>query len=831
MDGHGVDEGVSKVGRRPGNVATGYKYRAAQVEHAVGGGDGGTVGQRGIEIVVAVAAAPLKGGAQCALEQQVAVGVDVRAVNADALGEVGVCRQVFSRVHTIPFEDCSAAVPIDQRVVLGFQLRRQRHGAGVGQPVVAVRLAGHLHFYLLRHCCIAFHRKIPPACRRVKKAWLHGNGGTVYHIGSGRIRQRVFIVAPASLEVGENTFVTIYNIRDIDIADAGKFAVIVRLYCSGNTEHAAPVLIPAVHLEQLQLSCAEAARKHICSGGRNLKGSALIVQIETDSLGEVVKSGQCCRIVGVFALHFHPAVKAAGAAIGFQHRLPLAVAHGDITEHGVGSRRRLGQLIQREVGAGVLEMGRGTAAAAAALLLVVVPVVHDGAVIVLAGKTPQVGLGGGKGIDGVPFQGVQLDGDMWGAGGGKRPGGVAGAGVVVVHRHPGIAVGQLMIEGDGLDGAGHRLADRAVHLHGDGGLEVIGARAAAVVQALEIAAGQAADAVLQAPGQGVLVAVKGGAGGAVHIPARPGVVVILRADELRVAAVLIHPFPLVGDGILAIVEIGRIALGQRAGFGAEAGLEAVGVQGVSAGQAGFTEVGILGVAAEPLIAVAEAGLQPHALVRAVGGGVDHQHRGQGLGVHGLARAALVHKGGDEVIKAQLVAAAQSEGQLLRRIIDAAAVIHGLLPQQQLRQLLAAVCRAVDVALMAVVIGPHAGEDDGVGVVGGAAAVQGQFQRGAVLPPGQADHRAQAVFVSVGIVIVEGNGFFVLVRAAQGDDVVIFGGRLRHRGGVVEPIGLHLGVGAAVGVLAVSVDELHGLFIVRSGGRPGQIDLRPVGHRH
>ena len=475
-------------------------------------------------------------------------------------------------------------------------------------------------------------------------------------------------------------------------------------------------------------------------------------------------------------------------------------------------------------------MGRGTVAAAAALLLVVVPVVHDGAVVALAAKAPQVGLGGGKGVDGVPFQGVQPDGGIWGAGRLCRPGGVAGAGVGVVHRHPGIAEGQFVIEGNGLDGAFHRLADLTVHLHGDGGLEVIGAHAAVVVQVLEIAAGQAADAVLQASGQDVLIAVKGGVGGAALFPARLGAVVILRANELRVAAVLVHTIPLVGDGILAAVEIGRFALGQRAGFGAEAGLEAVGVQGVSAGQAGFAEVGILVIAAEPLIAAAEAGFQSHALVRAVGGGVDHQHRGQGLGVHGLVRAALVHKGGDVVIKAQLVAAAQSEGQLLRRIIDAAAVIHGLLPQQQLRQLLAAVCLAADVALMAGVIGPHPGEDDGGGVVGGAAAVQGQLQRRAGLPPGQVDHRAQAVGVAV-VVIGERNRIVVLVRAAQGDDTAALGGRLRHRGGVVEPIDLHLGVGAAVGVLAVAVDELHGLFIVRRVGRPGQIDLCPVGHRH
>ena len=136
--------------------------------------------------------------------------------------------------------------------------------------------------------------------------------------------------------------------------------------------------------------------------------------------------------------------------------------------------------------------------------------------------------------------------------------------------------------------------------------------------------------------------------------------------------------------------------------------------------------------------------------------------------------------------------------------------------------------------MAGVIGPHAGEDDGGGVVGGAAAVQGQLQRGAVLPPVQVDHRAQAVFVSVGIVIVEGKGVAVLVLAAQGDDIVAAGGRLRHRGGgvivVVHPIDLHLGVGAAVGVLAVAVDELHGLLI-RGGTGPGQIDLRLVGQRH
>ena len=551
-------------------------------------------------------------------------------------------------------------------------------------------------------------------------------------------------------------------------------------------------------------------------------------------LGEVLKAGQVGGIVGVFAQHVHPAVIAAGVGPGFQHRIPLAVAHGDGAVQGVSSRFLLGQLVQREGGAGVLEMGRGTVAAA--LLLVVVPVVHNGAVVVLAAKVPQVGLGGGKGVDGVPFQGVQLDGGIWGAGGGVRPGGVAGAGVGVVHRHPGVAgaVGQLIVKGDGLDGAGHRLADRAVHLHGDGGLEVIGAHAA-VVQAFEIAAVQAADAVLQAPGQDVLIAVKGGVGGAAHILARLGVFVILRANGLQHgAAVLVHLLPLVGDGILAVVKIGCFALGQRAGFGAEAGLEAVGVQGVSAGQAGFAEVGILVIAAEPLIAAAEAGLQSHALVRAVGGGVDHQHRGQGLGVHGLARAALVYKGGDEVIKAQLVAVAQSEGQLLRRIIDAAAVIHGLLPQQQIRQLLAAECLAVDVALMAGVIGPHAGEDDGGGVVGGAAAVQGQLQRGAVLPPVQVDHRAQAVFVSVGIVIVEGKGVAVLVLAAQGDDIVAAGGRLRHRGGgvivVVHPIDLHLGVGAAVGVLAVAVDELHGLLI-RGGTGPGQIDLRLVGQRH
>ena len=73
----------------------------AQVEPAVGS----SVGQRGIEIVVAAAAAPLKGGAQRALEQQVAVGVDVRAVNADALDEVVVLRQRFSRVHVVPLED------------------------------------------------------------------------------------------------------------------------------------------------------------------------------------------------------------------------------------------------------------------------------------------------------------------------------------------------------------------------------------------------------------------------------------------------------------------------------------------------------------------------------------------------------------------------------------------------------------------------------------------------------------------------------------------------------------------------------------------------------
>ena len=85
--------------------------RGAQVEPAVGGGNGGIVGQgqRGIEIVVAVAAAPPKGGAQRPLEQQVAVGVDVRAVNADALDEVVVCRQRFFRVHAVPLEDAGAA--------------------------------------------------------------------------------------------------------------------------------------------------------------------------------------------------------------------------------------------------------------------------------------------------------------------------------------------------------------------------------------------------------------------------------------------------------------------------------------------------------------------------------------------------------------------------------------------------------------------------------------------------------------------------------------------------------------------------------------------------
>ena len=99
MDGHVVDV-LDLCSSEGFQVA-----RGAQVEPAVVDGDGGTVGQRVVEIVVSVAVLALKGGAQRALEPQVAVGVNVRAVNADALGEVGVLRQRFSRVHAVPLED------------------------------------------------------------------------------------------------------------------------------------------------------------------------------------------------------------------------------------------------------------------------------------------------------------------------------------------------------------------------------------------------------------------------------------------------------------------------------------------------------------------------------------------------------------------------------------------------------------------------------------------------------------------------------------------------------------------------------------------------------